>query len=224
MSRTGVSEEIDLVEEQEAGNAAVLQLLHDQLQRRHALGVGLAHDDGGVAGGQRQRTFVLEFDRAGRVDEGEAVAEEGGVGNVELDAHAVVARFRGSVSNRVPVRHLALARDGAGANEDGFEQGGLAGEIGPNQCDAAGAAAGWASGLPHGVLLKWLRRMDARRSAGRPAPEFPGARRSIVNPHPGERKAEPSHVGFRAGKNRRRGRGSHRMGGHGAWQQLTVSG
>ena len=34
---------------------------------------------------------MLEFDRAGAIDEGELVVDECGVGDVELDAHAVVA-------------------------------------------------------------------------------------------------------------------------------------
>ena len=144
MSRTPRVEAVDLVEEQEAGNAAILELLEDQLQRRHALGIGLAHHDGRVAAGERERALMLEFDRAGAVDEGEVVAEEGDVGDVELDAHAVVAGFGGGVADRVLVGDRALARHGAGAGENGFEKCRLAGEIRPNQCDAAGAATGWA--------------------------------------------------------------------------------
>ena len=144
-------EGVDLVEEQEARDAAVLELLEDQLQRRHALGIGLAHHDGRVAAGQGERAFVLEFDGAGAVDEGEVVAQEVHVGDVDLDAHAVVAGFRGGIADRVLVGNLALSRDAAGAGEDGFEKCGFAGEIRPNECDAAGAAAAWATDLPHGV-------------------------------------------------------------------------
>ena len=67
---------VDLVEEQEVGDAAVLELLEDDLQRRDALGVGLADDDGRIARGERERALVLELDGAGAVDEGEVVAEE----------------------------------------------------------------------------------------------------------------------------------------------------
>ena len=81
------------------GNAAVLELLEDELQRRDALGIGLADDDGRIAAGERERAFVLEFDRAGAVDEGEVVAEEADVGDVELDAHAVVAGFGAGVAD-----------------------------------------------------------------------------------------------------------------------------
>ena len=80
---------VDLVDEQEMRDAAILELLEDQLQRRHLLLVGLADDDRGVAGGERVRRVGLEFDRAGAIEEGEAVAEEIDGGDVELDAHAV---------------------------------------------------------------------------------------------------------------------------------------
>ena len=169
-----MSKRVDLVEEQEAGNAAVLELLEDQLQRRHALGIGLAHHDGGIAAGERERAFVLEFDGAGAVDEGEVVAEEADVGDVELDAHAVVAGFGGGIADRVLVGDLALARHGAGAGENGFEKRGLAGEIRPDQCDAAGAAGGRATILPHGFLLE-ISSGKGTRSSRAPRLSFWGA-------------------------------------------------
>ena len=92
MSRTPIRR-VDLVQEQEMGNAAILELFEDHLQRRHLLGVGLADDDGGIARRSTRARLVLEFDRAGAVEEGEVVAEEIGVGDIELDAHAVIAGF-----------------------------------------------------------------------------------------------------------------------------------
>ena len=115
-------EGIDLVEEQEARDAAVLELLQDQLQRGHPLGIGLAHHHGRVAARERERALVLELDGAGAVDEGEVVAEEADVGDVDLDAHAVVASLAGGITDRILVGHLALARHGAGAGEDGFQE------------------------------------------------------------------------------------------------------
>jgi hypothetical protein len=85
---------------------------------------------------------VLELDRAGAVDEGEAVAQKSVVGDVELDAHAVGAGLGGGVADVfLPSSHRALPRDRAGARQDGLEQRRLAAEIGTDQCDAAGAAA-----------------------------------------------------------------------------------
>ncbi len=146
-------EGIDLVEEEKARDAAVLELLEDQLQGGHALGIWLAHHHGRVAARQRQRALVLELDGAGTVDEGEGVAEEADVGDVELHAHAVIAGLARGIADRVLVGNLALPRHRARAGKDGFQKCGLAGEIRPNQCDAAGAAAGQARGLPHEVLL-----------------------------------------------------------------------
>ena len=53
------------------------------------------------------RALVLEFDRAGAVDEGEVVAQERDVGDVELDAHAVGARLGGGVADGRFVGELA---------------------------------------------------------------------------------------------------------------------
>jgi hypothetical protein len=180
-------EGIDLVEEQEAGNAPVLELLEDELQRRNALGIGLAHHDGGIACGQRQRALVLELDGARAIDESELVVEKGGVGDVELDAHAVVAGLGRGVAHGVLVGYLALARDGAGARQDRFQQGRLAGQVRPDQCDAAGAAGGRATILPHEFLRDALRQWEAASSRA-PAPELHGARDIIVNPRRNERK------------------------------------
>ena len=47
-------------------NAAILELLENELERRDALWIGLANDDCRVAGRQRRRAFVLKFDRAGQ--------------------------------------------------------------------------------------------------------------------------------------------------------------
>ena len=112
---------VDLVQEEEMRNAAVLELLQDDLQRRDALRVRLAHDDGRVARGQRKRAFMLEFDGAGGVDESEGVTEESHVGAVEGDAHAVVASLGARVTDGRFVGDTAGPRDRTGAGEDGFE-------------------------------------------------------------------------------------------------------
>ncbi len=134
-------EGVDLVQKQEVGDAAVLELLQEHLEGGDALGVGLGDDDGGVAGGESQSALVLKFDRAGAIDEGEAVAQKIHVGDIEADAHAVIAGFGRGVADGRLVGDGALARDGAGAGEDGFEKGGLARKIRADECDAAGAAA-----------------------------------------------------------------------------------
>ncbi len=92
---------VDLVDEQEMRDAAILELLEDELQRRHLLFVRLADDHGGVAGGERVGGVGLEFDRARTIEEGETVAEEIDGGDVELDAHAVMAGLLGGVAHGV---------------------------------------------------------------------------------------------------------------------------
>src|SRR5262249_14879432 len=72
-------ETVDLVQEQETGNAAVFKLLQDELQRRNALGVGLADYHRSIAAGERKRTLVLKFYGTGTVDERESVAEKANV-------------------------------------------------------------------------------------------------------------------------------------------------
>src|SRR5262249_15676219 len=160
-------EAVDLVQEQEAGNAAVFELLQDELQRRNALGIGLAHHDSSIAARERERALMLKFDGTRAIDEGEAVAEEAHIGDVELNAHAMVASFLARIAHRVPVGDPALARYGARTTKDNFQNCRLAGGIRPNQWDAAGAAAGWAGGLSHGVLL------EIGSGKGTPSPRAP---------------------------------------------------
>ena len=129
--------------------------LNQRLQRRQSLRIGLADDHRGVAGGECGCRLLLEFDRAGAVDEGEPVAEKLDVGDIGLDAHAVLARLRARVSDARLLRYRALALDRAGASQNGFEQRCLAGEVGSDQCNAPGGAdmAVAACGRPHGSSL-----------------------------------------------------------------------
>ena len=143
---------VDLVDEQKMRDAAILELLEDQLECRHLLLVGLAYHDRRVAGGERVGRVGLEFDRARAIEEGETVAQEIDGRRVEFDTHAVMARFVRRIPDSIGASHRALAGDGAGAREDGFEKRRLAAEIGANQCDAAGAAGWLALRLTHGLL------------------------------------------------------------------------
>jgi hypothetical protein len=145
---------VDLVDEKEVGDGAILELLEDQLQRRHLLLVGLAHDHRRVAGGQHIDGVGLELYGAGAIEEGKAVAEEVDGRHVELDAHAVVAGLLGGIADGILPGHRALAADSAGARKNGFKKRGLAAQIGANQCDAAGAAGWLALRLAHD-LLPW---------------------------------------------------------------------
>ncbi len=76
--------------------------------------------------GSTLRASCSKFDRAGQVDEGEAVAEIIDRGDIGLDAGGVGARLGAGIADRGAVAHRTLARQGAGAGKNAFEQGGLA--------------------------------------------------------------------------------------------------
>ena len=123
------------------GDASIFELLENDLKRGDAFGIGLADDDGRVARRERERAFMLEFDGAGAIYEGEGVAEEAHVGDVEGDAHAVVAGFGARVADRRLVGDGTGPLNGAAAGQNGFEERGLTAQIGADECDAAGADA-----------------------------------------------------------------------------------
>ena len=104
-------ETVDLVEEEEVGDPAILELLQNELEGRHALGIGLADHHGCVASGQDCSRLALEFNGPRAVYESERVVQKLHIGDVDLDTHAVIARFRRAVADRVLVGDLALPRD-----------------------------------------------------------------------------------------------------------------
>ena len=65
---------------------------------------------------------MREFDRAGTIDEGVAVAHESRGGGGEADAHLVMAGLRAGVADGGSGIDAAGARDGAGARQDRFEK------------------------------------------------------------------------------------------------------
>ena len=170
-------ETVDLVEEEKMRNAAILELLEYELERRYALGIRLADDHGSIAAGQYRIGLGLELDGARAVYESEAISQELHIGHVDLDAHAVIARFGHVVTDRVLVGDRPLARHGAGTGEDGFEECRLAGEIWTKDRDCAGAARCTAVGFkPHGFLLV----AQAQGRVPRPAPELRLRGRSMI--------------------------------------------
>ena len=129
---------VDLVEEQKARNVEVFELAQDELKLRHLLLVGLADHDGGIDRGQRGAHVMDEFDGAGAIDEGVAVAHELGGGDGELDAHLVMARLLGRIADGGAGLHRTLPLDRAGARQDRFEERGLSRLKRAHQRDAPG--------------------------------------------------------------------------------------
>ncbi len=116
---------VDLVDEQKTRNFLIFELAQHELKLRDLLLVELAAHDCSVDCGQRRAHIVDEFDRAGTIDEGEALTHEIGGGDREFHAHRVMACLLAGVADRGPCLHRALAPDGAGAGEDRFEERGL---------------------------------------------------------------------------------------------------
>src|SRR5262249_31742400 len=102
-------------------DAAIFELLENQLERRHLLFVRLAHHDGGIAGGERMGGIGLKLDPARAVEEGKAVAKKSDGGHVELDAHAVMAGLLRGVAERIAAPRGSLPSDGTGPRQDSFE-------------------------------------------------------------------------------------------------------
>ena len=117
---------VDLVEKQDTRDLELFEFAQDQLQLRDFLFVGLADHDGRIDRRQHRAHVVQELDRARTVDERVGVVHVRGGGDRELDAHAMMAGLFAGVAHRGSRLHRALARDGAGACEDRFEQRGLA--------------------------------------------------------------------------------------------------
>ena len=127
---------VDLVDEDEAGDIDVVELLEDQLESGNLLVVGFADDDGGIASHEGGARLLAEFDRAGAIDKGEGLTHELDGGCVEFDTHAMRPGFRRRIADRRLFGNLALARNGPEAEQDGFEKGGFAAQIGSHECDA----------------------------------------------------------------------------------------
>ena len=144
---------VDLVDEDDARQADLVQLLENDLQGGGLLRIGLHDDDGGVAAHQGGAGVLGELHRAGAVDEGVGVAQKIRGGGVELDAHAVGAGRLGGVADGRSVLDAALARNRAGAVKNGFQKGRLAALIGAHERDAPRAGRSAAVFVRHGCFL-----------------------------------------------------------------------
>ncbi len=146
---------VDLVEEQDARHAELFQFAQDHAQRRQLALVRLADDDRGVAERQHVARLMREFDRAGQVDEGVAIAQVIDGSDIGFDAGGVGARLGAAVADRGAVAHRSLPRQGTGAGENAFEQGGLAALERTDEGDQSrpGDALVGLTGFAHGSLL-----------------------------------------------------------------------
>src|SRR5215467_14024653 len=120
------------------GNLLIFELAQNELELRHLLLIHLADNDCGIDRGQRGAHVVGEFDRAGTINESEALAHESRGGDRELYAHHMMARLLAAVADRRAGLYRALTLDRTGTGEDRLHQRGLATLERAHQRDAPG--------------------------------------------------------------------------------------
>ena len=113
--------------------------------------------------GSTLRASCRNSTEPGEVDEGQAVAEIIDRGDIGLDAGGMGAGFGAGIADRGAVAHRTLARQGAGAGKDAFEQGGLAALERADKGDQSRPADASVAvlGLAHDLLLVFRRRTRA---------------------------------------------------------------
>ena len=164
---------VDFVQEKQPRDFLLLKLTQDELELWNFFLVHFADDHRDIDRRQHRTHVMDEFDRAGTIEKCVGVAHEVRGGDRELDAHAVIARFLAAVADRVAGFDTALARNGASAGEDRFEQCRLAALEGTDQRDTAG------SGRTRCVIAvcchDCLPAPARRRGAGSALPSFQAA-------------------------------------------------
>ena len=151
---------VDLVDEDDVRNAAVLELAQHRLGQRGALGLGRDHHQREVGDVERAVAVRGEADRAWAIEQHVLVAGVAEAGQVEFGGAASRAGFRA----RVALRGAGVDRAEAGNRSRGVQQGlchaGLASARGPYQRDGSRTAA---DGI-HVPLLGCSRPEGPRRS------------------------------------------------------------
>src|SRR6185503_14079996 len=127
---------VDLVDEDETRDVEIVELLQNKLKRRDLLVIWLAHHNRRIAARQRGACLLREFNGSRAIDEGVRLIHVSRRSDIELDAHAVGARFGRSIAQRCLVRYFSLALDGAGAEQESFEKRRLAAQIRAHECNA----------------------------------------------------------------------------------------
>src|SRR5206468_1211183 len=120
--------------------------------------------------GERGKRVMLELDRAGHVEEATLIAEIVDRGDIELGAHAALARLRGAVADRGACARRAAPADGPRGEKDALEQAGLAREVRPAQRHHTMRAAAWSASrdglgfdVVHDHVLPFARARAARK-------------------------------------------------------------
>ena len=134
---------IDLVDEDDVRDVPVFDAFQQRRQGNDTLGRGLADHDRHVAHRQGREGIVLELDRTGNVEEGPLIAEIVDRGDVDLGAHAPLARFGCGIADGGARARRTAPADGPRGVENALEQAGLARQVRPAQRHHAIRAATW---------------------------------------------------------------------------------
>ncbi len=145
---------VDLVDEDEVGDSERLELPQSRLGEDGAVGVGIDDDDGEVRGRHRERSVGREADRAGRVEEGEAVAEKLEMHQVQFGRAGALPGFRARIAGAGAGVDAALAVDRPGGEEQGLGEARLSRSARSNEGDRPGAYRS----VGHASLLAFPRR------------------------------------------------------------------
>ena len=129
---------VDLVEEEEARDALVLERLQDDLEGRDLFLVGLGDHHREIDGCEYGFGLEGEFDRAGAIEECDLVAHEIGLGDVRLDAHLMRPGLGRGVADRILLGNGPLPGDRSAPGEDRLEKCRLAACERPHQRNAPG--------------------------------------------------------------------------------------
>src|SRR5262249_47506170 len=126
---------------------------------------------------------ILELDRARHVEEGPLVAEIVDRRDVELGAHAALARLRRAVADRGARARRSAPADGPRGVENALEQAGLAREIRPAQRHHTVRAAAWSASrdglgfdVVHDSVLPFARRRRKKAPDDGSLPNSAGAK------------------------------------------------
>ena len=129
---------IHLVDEDDVGDAPVVQELQQRTQGQRLLDAGLANDDGDIGDHGRQVGFLGQLNRTRTVDEGPRIAEILDAGDRQFGAHLAGPGFRRSIAYGVAVADRTLAADHTGGRKKALQNCGFSAQIRTHECRTAG--------------------------------------------------------------------------------------
>jgi hypothetical protein len=149
------------------GDPERFELPQGRLGEDGAVRIRIDDDDGEVGRGHGESAVGGESDRAGRIDHGEAVAEEIEMHQIEFGGAGALPRLGARVADAGAGVDAALAVDRAGGEEQGLGEAGLSRSARSNEGDRPGSYRS----VGHACLLAFqgATRVEARQRSIPPA-------------------------------------------------------